>query len=332
MKSRNVILILILSLLLFAILILSIGMGAVRISVKDTVSAVFNPESVKTTTVYIIRNLRLPRALLAVFAGCILALSGLVFQCVFKNPMADSYILGISSGASCAVALGLLLGVSLSSNASLPLFAFAGSMLTAVFLFSTNSKDHNALLLSGIAVNFFLSAMTTLFVDLGHGTVDAILYWTMGSLSNANYTRVIVTGILTILLLVTVEKNSGAMDILLIDESTAISSGVNVKRKRYFLLFTASTATAIIVGYCGVIGFVGLMSPHIARVLCGPVHKRLAPVSMLFGAVILLLSDLISKTVIAPGELPVGIVTSILGAPLFFILLKRKKSWLKQMQ
>lgn len=320
---------LILTVLLIVLIFFSIALGSVRISIYEVLSAFLKPNSISSSKAYIINNLRVPRVFCCIFAGSILALCGLVFQCVFRNPMADSYILGISSGASASVAFALLLGISLTSAVRLPVVAIAGSLLSASFIFGTNRKDYYSLLLSGIAVNFFLSALTTLFVHLEHGTIDAVMYWTMGSLSNSNYIRVFVLATVAFFDFLIVEKNSNAMDILLTDDSTAISSGVNTQSKRLFLLAVSSVSTAVVVSYCGVIGFVGLMSPHLGRVLTGPGHKHLAPISMLFGADILLLSDLISRTVVSPSELPVGIVTSLLGAPLFFILLKRRNSWLK---
>lgn len=325
--KRNYLFTSLLIVLLAILIVLSVAMGSVKIPVTEVINSFFNPNKVNSTTVYIVKNLRLPRAFCCVFAGSILALSGMAFQCVFRNPMADSYILGISSGASASVALALLLGVSLTSSVRLPVVAILGSLLCSFFIFATNRKNYYSILLTGIAVNFFLSALTTLFVHLGHGTVDAVMYWTMGSLSNSSYTRVLVLGLVTLFYYLICLGNSKAMDILLLDDSTAFSSGLDINKKRIFLLATASISTAIVVSYCGVIGFIGLMSPHLARLTTGPVHKKLAPAAMLTGADILLLSDIISRTAASPSELPVGIVTSLLGAPVFFILLKRRNTW-----
>jgi len=320
-----------LSLLLALILLffISIVFGSVRIPLKEVINSFFNSSVVNSSKQYIIKNLRLPRALGCILGGSILALSGLVFQCVFKNPMADSYILGISSGASASVAFALLVGVKLTSTFSLPVCAVFGSILASLFVFSTNRKNYSSILLTGISVNFFLSALTTLFVNLGHGSIDSVMYWTMGSLSNMNTERVIILAFVCLFNFVFLKKKAKKLDLLLLDDSTSLSSGVDIQRERFVVLIVSSVSTAVVVSFCGVIGFIGLMSPHIGRVLIGPAHKRLIPVSMLFGANVLLFSDVLSRTIISPSELPVGIVTSILGSPLFFIMIKRKKSWLK---
>lgn len=326
--NRKGLIVILLSIILFLITIFSISFGSVAIKPLEIFNSLFNKSSVNNSTSYIIRNMRMPRTFLAILAGSILALSGLCYQCVFRNPMADSYILGISSGASCFVALAFTLGISFTNSGLLPIFSLIGSCLTAVFLLITNKKDHYSLLLTGVATNFLLSAVTTLFVFLGKRQLDAIMFWTMGSFANSNWTKVIIMAFGLTLFIVFMLKENQALDILLLDDSTAISSGLNVQLERTKVLIIASALTALVVAYCGVIGFIGLMSPHIARLIMGPKHKKLIPVSMLFGSIIILLSDLISRTVVAPTELPVGIITSILGAPLFFVVLKRRKSWL----
>lgn len=326
--KKKVLIATILCISIFLITIFSICIGAVAIKPYDVFISIFKPSSGISTNSYIIRNMRLPRTLETILAGSILALSGLCYQCVFKNPMADSYILGISSGASCFVALAFFLGINLNNATLLPAFAFVGSISTALFLLSTNGKNRYSLLLTGIATNFLLSAVTTLFVYIGKRQLDAILYWTMGSFSNSSWIKVIILAVAFVLFLIFLFVKNKAMDILLLDDSTALSSGLDVSYQRTLILLVSSAFTALVVSYCGVIGFIGLMSPHIARLIMGPKHKSLIPVSMLFGSLILLLSDIISRTIVAPTELPVGIITSILGAPLFFVVLRRKKSWL----
>ncbi len=326
--KRTTLLFIFLCILLVVLLVLSAMLGAVKIKALDVLVAVFKPELCSKSSVYIIRQMRLPRATCAVLSGALLALSGLVFQCVFRNPMADSYVLGISSASSLSVAFALLFGLSLSS-ATLPIVAFFGAMVAAVLLFSTSKHDAFELLLSGIAMNFLFSALTTLLVYIKKRELEAIMYWTMGSLANSTWTRCIIQLLILLTVFILLEADSSAMDIMLLDNSTALSTGVNIYRSRIKLLLIASISTAAVVSYCGVIGFVGLMSPHFVRLICGPKHKHLIPLSMLMGSNLLLISDIISRTVLSPSELPVGIITSILGAPLFFILLKRRKSWMK---
>ena len=301
-----------------------ICLGSVRITVSDIVRAVFNPSSISRNTAYIIRNLRIPRILSAILTGASLALCGVVFQSVFRNPMADSYVLGVSSGASFFVGLGFVVGISFV-DVSLPVVAFCGSILTTVLLFLISRRNTGTLLLSGIALNFFLSAMTTLTIYLSNRQADSILFWTLGSLGSSSWPRLLILCVVTIAATLVVGRNTEAMDLLLMDDSTAISSGLNVKAVRIILLVTASIVTATVVCFCGIIGFVGLMSPHFMRILVGPKHRRLLPLSMLMGAVILLFADIVCRSLIAPSELPIGIITSVLGAPVFLMLLRRKR-------
>lgn len=313
---------------LAAILVLlafaGICLGSVRITVSDIARAVFNPSSISRNTAYIIRNLRIPRILSAILTGASLALCGVVFQSVFRNPMADSYVLGVSSGASFFVGLGFVVGISFV-DVSLPVVAFCGSILTTALLFLISRRNTGTLLLSGIALNFFLSAMTTLTIYLSNRQADNILFWTLGSLGSSSWPRLLILCVVTIAATLVVGRNTEAMDLLLMDDSTAISSGLNVKAVRIILLVTASIVTATVVCFCGIIGFVGLMSPHFMRILVGPKHRRLLPLSMLMGAVILLFADIVCRSLIAPSELPIGIITSVLGAPVFLMLLRRKR-------
>ena len=301
-----------------------ICLGSVRITVSDIVRAVFSPSSISRNTAYIIKNLRIPRILSAILTGASLALCGVVFQSVFRNPMADSYVLGVSSGASFFVGLGFVVGISFV-DVSLPVVAFCGSILTTALLFLISRRNTGTLLLSGIALNFFLSAMTTLTIYLSNRQADNILFWTLGSLGSSSWPRLLILCVVTIAATLVVGRNTEAMDLLLMDDSTAISSGLNVKAVRIILLVTASIVTATVVCFCGIIGFVGLMSPHFMRILVGPKHRRLLPLSMLMGAVILLFADIVCRSLIAPSELPIGIITSVLGAPVFLMLLRRKR-------
>ena len=323
MKRRPELLALILIVAIVAMTIAGICLGSVKISIGNIVQAIFSPQNVNKNTAYIIRNLRIPRVISAILVGAALALCGVVFQSVFRNPMADSYVLGVSSGASFFVGLGFVIGISFA-DVSLPVVAFIGAMLTTALLFAISRKNTASLLLTGIALNFFLSALTTLTIYLSNRQADNILFWTLGSLGSSSWTRVLI--LLSVLAVASVitGSNSTAMDLLLMDDSTAISSGVNVKKTRIILLAVASVVTATVVCFCGIIGFVGLMSPHFVRLLVGPKHRRLLPLSMLMGSAILLFSDIVCRFAIAPSELPIGIITSVLGAPVFLTLLRRK--------
>lgn len=311
--------------LLFVLTIIGVCIGSVGIPLSTVVEAVFgtgNGSNASQSSVFIIRNIRLPRVVCAVLAGSALALGGLVFQSVFRNPMADSYILGVSSGASCLIGFNMLLAIGIGNTFA----ALIGSICTTAMLFATAKGDHNRLLLSGIAVNFLLSALTTLTIYLGRRQLDTVLYWTMGSLSGSSWPRAVVLFAVVLISSIVLTARASVLDILLLDDSTAISSGLDARVARMLLLAMASALTAVVVSFCGIIGFVGLMSPHFARLIIGAKHRGLIPTSMLLGAVILLLSDILSRSIVAPSELPIGIITSILGAPVFLVLLRRHKS------
>ena len=324
MKRRPELLALILIVAIIAMTIAGICLGSVRISIGNIVQAIFSPQNTNRNTAYIIRNLRIPRVISAILVGAALALCGVVFQSVFRNPMADSYVLGVSSGASFFVGLGFVIGISFA-DVSLPVVAFIGAMLTTALLFAISRKNTSSLLLTGIALNFFLSALTTLTIYLSNRQADNILFWTLGSLGSSSWTRVLILACVLASATIITGSNSTAMDLLLMDDSTAISSGVDVKKTRIILLAVASVVTATVVCFCGIIGFVGLMSPHFVRLLVGPKHRRLLPLSMLMGSAILLFSDIVCRFAIAPSELPIGIITSVLGAPVFLTLLRRKR-------
>jgi len=323
-KRRPHLIAVILILTIIILTIAGIAVGSVKITVSDILSAIFKPQTISSNTAYIIRNLRIPRVLSSIVIGAALALCGLIFQCVFRNPMADSYVLGISSGASFFVGLGFVVGISFA-DVSLPVVAFIGSMLTTALLFAISRRNAHSLLLSGISLNFLLSALTTLTIYLSDKRAENILFWTLGSLGNSNWNRLLILTCILFSAFILVYSNCSSMDLLLLDDSTALSSGLDVKRKRILLLSVASVVTATVVCFSGIIGFVGLMSPHFIRILIGPKHRRLVPLSMMMGSVILLVSDIICRFIVPPSELPIGIVTSILGAPVFMMLLRRKR-------
>ena len=324
MKRKTGLAATVLIIILVLLTIAGICIGSVKITVSDIIRAVFKPQAISRNSAYIIRNLRIPRVLSAIVTGAALALCGLVFQSVFRNPMADSYVLGVSSGASFAVGLGFVLGITYV-DVSLPAVAFAGSLGTTILLFAISRKNTSSLLLSGISLNFLLSALTTLTIYLSDHRADNILFWTLGSLGNSSWMRLLILSAVTFAAAIVIYGKRNAMDLLLMDDSTAISSGLDIKKTRILLLAIASVLTATVVCFTGIIGFVGLMSPHFMRLLLGPGHKRLIPLSMLTGSSILLFADIICRFVIPPSELPIGIVTSILGAPVFLLLLRRKR-------
>lgn len=280
----------------------------------------------------ILYELRIPRVLFAFTAGSGLALCGMVFQAMFRNPLATPFTLGVASGASLGAALSVYIGLSftiLGINA-ISFSAFAGALVAIGLVYSIShfrfGFSGETLLLTGIAISFFFSSLI-LFVQYLSNIADSfqIIRWLMGSLTVVGYHElkqllpfVSLTAIVIILL-------SRELNLLMAGDDIALSRGVSVKYVRYTLFFITSLCVGAIVSLCGPIGFVGMMVPHICRLLIGEDHRWLTPATLLFGGGFLVICDTLARLVIAPAELPVGVVTTLLGGPFFLWLLIRYK-------
>ena len=276
----------------------------------------------------IIWQIRLPRVLLAALVGATLSLGGLVFQALLRNLLAEPYILGISGGSAIGAIAGILLGLSRFPGVSLT--AFLGSMATlALILVMTSGQSvmkKESLLLSGVMVNAFCSSVIMFLVSV---TQDAklhnIIFWLMGDLSTADIRQV---GILAGMLLpcfVIIFWHSHAMNLLLMGKEMAQATGISIKIVTITLLVTSSFMVSATVSYCGLIGFVGLVMPHLLRLILGPDHRILVPACILGGGSYLVICDLLARTLPEQGEMPAGVITALIGAPLFILLLKRSK-------
>lgn len=274
-------------------------------------------------------QIRLPRVLLGWVAGAGLAAGGMVFQALFRNALATPFTLGVSSGASLGAAVGIRIGTTLL--AGLPAMT-AGSMTGAVLAIAVvygltrirRDCSTASMLLAGVAVNFFFSSLILLlqYTSDFHDTFR-LLRWLMGGLHLATFGSVLQVLAFVILGSVVIAACSGELNLLTIGEELALSRGVSVARTKLLLFVTVSIMIGAIVSVCGPIGFVGLMCPHICRMLVGPDHRTLLPASILFGGGFLVLCDTVARTIFAPTELPVGICTSFLGGPFFLWLLLR---------
>ena len=273
----------------------------------------------------IMLSIRLPRVINAVTVGALLSMAGLMIQNLVKNPLADPYILGLS-GASASVQL-----VIIASGLVLPfwLFMLAGflaaifSLLLLILLSSKKSLNTSHLLLSGVVIAFAYGAIISLVLTLSPlSTTKPMLFWLMGDLSYSQFSLFPIT--LLILGMLWALKYHKELDLLARGEFFAQKCGVNVKKINFILLITTSIFTAIAVSMAGTIGFVGLVVPHISRLLVGNIHAKLIPLSALLGAIVLLIADTFARTIVAPIQLPVGIFTAIFGVPVFLILLRRK--------
>lgn len=278
----------------------------------------------------IIFQIRLPRIILGALVGAALAVSGATMQGLFKNPMADPFIIGISSGAALGASAAIFFGISLGIY-GIPILAFLGGVGAAFLVYNIARTDGKVpvetLLLSGIAVAAFLSALTSLLIYLAGEDLHQIVFWLMGGLWARNWDHVIVSFFPICLGVVGIYVFSRDLNAMLLGEEPAKHLGIEVESVKKIILFLASMIAGIAVSVSGIIGFVGLIIPHIVRILVGPDHRILLPSSALVGGIFLIWADTLARTMIAPTELPVGIITALFGAPFFvYLLISRKRT------
>lgn len=302
-------------------LLLALSTGPVRISLFAL--------SPRDQTILL--NLRLPRALASFFVGGGLALSGAVFQGLFRNPLADSYLLGISSGASLGAAAALVLGFTspLAMFTGVSFFSFLGSLLALSLVFYFGSREGYfsvfRLLLSGLGVGLFFSSLVALLMMMAEEELKALIFFFMGGFASSGWeTAGVAIALVPVCVGITL-CYARELNVLLLGEETALSSGVNTKRVQAIYAVLAAFLTSISVSVAGLIGFVGLIVPHIVRMVFGADHRILLPFTFLLGGTFLILCDTIAKVVLAPSELPVGVVTSLFGVPVFLYLLKKER-------
>ncbi len=303
--------------------LLGLAIGSVRVDVYSYFFAKPDP-----TTSYIITNLRLPRVIMSLLAGSGLAVCGTAYQAIFRNPLSDPYILGVSSGASLGAAIAIILGLDIFMfGITIPAFITALiTVWTIVKLASVGNRLHNTtLLLSGISINFLMAAIISLIMVLNRDSMDKIIFWTMGSLSASQFSDLWIVFTFVSIGILVIRIFAKDLNILLIGSDTARSLGVDVERTKKIILFFSTLMIAVIVSYCGVIGFIGLIVPHIVRLLVGNDNRRIIPYSILGGMLFTLLADILARTLIAPSEIPIGAITSIIGAPFFIFLLYNAK-------
>ncbi|MHA2295316.1 MAG: FecCD family ABC transporter permease [Candidatus Hodarchaeales archaeon] len=281
----------------------------------------------------IVWNIRLPRILMGGLAGMGLAVAGTVMQALFRNPMADPFIIGIASGASVGASFAIIAGGTLGFLAgyAIPFMAFLTSLITVIAVYYISmvrgTIKIDTLLLSGIAIGSFMSAITSLLTYLSGSFMRPIVFWLMGGLamSEGAWENVILAAVLIIPACLICMFFARSLNLLLLGEETARYRGLDVQMIQKVLLVVSSLITGVAVAFTGVIGFVGLIIPHVMRLITGPDHRVLLPVSALSGASFLILADVVAKTIIYPTELPVGIITALCGTPFFLYLLRKRK-------
>lgn len=317
-------------------IILAAGLGYMEISVSDIFRVVWAKISgnmnsltdIDPAVPFVLLDVRLPRILTAALVGGGLALSGVVYQGILLNPLADPYTLGISSGAAFGASLALLANISLVGCFSVPFAAFAGAVATLFVVLRLSSfngrMSANTLILSGVIVGAILSAGISFMKYLADEQVAVIIFWLMGSFASRSWSDVLLVSLALVPGLFMTFFYAGDLNILSLGGRSAESLGVETGRVRLILLLTASLVTAVCVAVSGIIGFIGLVVPHLMRFLVGPDNRRLLAVSVPAGACLLLLTDTITRAVL-PVEIPIGVLTALIGGPFFCLIFRRRQ-------
>jgi len=334
---------LLLGFLLLLVVWLSLALGPVSLPLGDTLRALAHllglPVSADSLgqAELIVGQIRLPRTLLGIATGGVLALAGVAMQGLFRNPLADPGLIGVSSGAALGAAIAIVFGASIGGlpEAFAPYLlsacAFAGGLLVTALVYRLGRHNGQTsvatMLLAGIALTALAGALIGLFTYLADdATLRTLTFWNLGSLNGASYPRLWPLLLITLLVACWLPRRMNALNALLLGESEARHLGFDVERLKVELILCTALGVGAAVAAAGMIGFIGLVVPHLLRLIVGPDHRVLLPASMFGGAILLLLADLIARLALAPAELPIGIVTALIGAPFFLYLLIRGRS------
>ena len=327
-------------LLCFGCLLLAVGVGSVSLGAFDIVRILLHklfgmalPETVSPANIAIVWTIRMPRVLLAFCVGAMLSVSGTVMQSVLRNPLASSYTLGVSSGASLGAAAVILTGFTLPGigQFTLPLVGLVSGLLAVALAVAFASRvdrgmRSNTIILAGMVFSLFINAVLTLLYAFARENTQRLLHWQMGSFALKGFGEVgllMPVGVVGIVLLLALSRE---MDILSFGEEDAGAMGVDTRRTKWLLLFLAAALTGSAVAFAGVIGFVDLVAPHVVRKFFGARHRLVVPMSAVVGGGFMALCDMVARTVVAPVELPVGAVTALIGAPFFtYVYFRRRR-------
>jgi iron complex transport system permease protein len=320
-------------LIFFLLCLVSLSVGSVHIELghlfRSLAKMLTGSFSITSQEELIIFSVRLPRILFAGIVGAALSVGGVIFQALLRNPLADPYILGISGGSALGAIVGILIGAS-SFYLGVPLLAFCGALITVFLLFIVAGGARgplwdNSLLLSGVVINAFFSAAILFFLSVVDSLeLHSITFWLMGDLSRASLKEISVAAICLFAGFALLYGQARKLNLIVQGEETALHLGVDLEKTKPWLLILTSLIIAVVVSLAGIIGFVGIMVPHLMRLVFGSDHRLLLPAAALFGASFLVLADTLARVILAPAELPVGVITALCGAPYFLFLLKRK--------
>ncbi|MDI9495305.1 MAG: iron ABC transporter permease [Bacillota bacterium] len=325
----------------FIAIMTGVGLGSIKVPPSHIINIIGNKvfslplqaDIQGTAALSIIWNLRLPRTLLAFLVGGAVAVSGSVMQSVLKNPLASSYTLGVSSGASLGAALIIVTGFTIPFLGvfTLPVTGLVFGLATvfSAVKFAAmmdKSLETNTIILVGMVFSLFVNAMLTLVTAMARDHLAQLTYWQMGSFSLKDWSNVIILFPLVLIGVILIQNFSKEMDIMTFGEDQAFTMGVDVHKVKWSLLSLSAALTGSAVAFVGVIGFIDLIAPHVVRKIFGSSHKIVIPMSMLFGGSFMVICDLVARTIISPSELPVGAITALIGAPFFaYVYFSRRK-------
>jgi iron complex transport system permease protein len=324
-----------------ALATLSLGVGAVQIPVESVVRVLVgiitgSTEAAEGRDALIILNIRLPRLLLGFMVGAALAVSGALLQGLFRNPLADPGLVGVSAGAGLAAAIMIVLGERYLAGiigklpfAALPLAAFLGGLVSTLLLYAIATREGrtsiSTMLLAGVALGALAGAATGLLAYISDDRqLRDLTFWSLGSLGGATWTKVFAIAPIILPLLLAVPLLARGMNALALGEAEAFHLGLPVQRIKAMAIVLVALAVGASIAAAGVIGFVGIVVPHLLRLLIGPDHKLLLPLSAIAGGALLIGADMVARLAVAPAELPIGIITAAIGAPFFLWLLLRR--------
>jgi iron complex transport system permease protein len=318
-----------LSIVLIVVALTSLSMGPAKVSLGDILAWFAGMGSVDQTTSMILAKIRLPRILLAGLVGFTLSLGGVVFQALLRNPLAEPFILGISSGAAVGAIGGIVLGMGFAVG--VPLLSFISALATILLVMGISSRhgglESSTLLLTGVIINAFFTAIIMFFIATASDSrLHSMLFWLYGDLSQSKYIQLSICLPLVLIVSMVIYLFSRHLNLVVGGEQSALHMGVEVELVKWVSFIGISLITGVVVSFSGIIGFVGLIVPHLMRMILGPDHRLLLPASALGGAVFLIAADTVARTIISPSELPVGVITAFLGAPFFIYLLKKRGS------
>jgi len=284
-----------------------------------------------STSDIIILEMRLPRVILAGLVGAALATAGATYQGLFRNPLADPYLIGVAQGAALGAVVGFLLPLDWHGMGFgiIPLLAFTGALFSVAIVYSLarvgKTLPVTTLILAGVALGAFWGSIVSYLIITSGEKMHGIIFWLMGSFALSEWSEVTVVLPYMVVGIVVILLYARSLNVMQLDEEQAQQLGIDVEKVKLILLAAATLITAAAVSFVGTIGFVGIIIPHAVRLIWGPDHRFLLPLSVLTGAIFLILADLIARTALAPTEVPVGVITAICGAPFFLYLLRRKK-------